>query len=212
MDHILYNEESETEMFNGRCVSIALATVNSFVTLDGLVKYFVPPNRETNDKDLIKRELKRILDNGVKSGFVVRNRNKYKFSSLVNVFQTDDNPRCTEEGLDEGLDEGDVAVDDGNDTIDEGDIADDETDSDTEGVLVLFIFLPFDTPESVQQQNKEIVMAKYGDMNGIDLIMLLVRRLRVNRGPYGPSNPGYYKSQYGNERLVRTNLQYIPTE
>lgn len=80
------NEEVQIGMFNGRCVMSCVASQENGVTEDDLLKFFITSNES---HDLVQQELKRILNIGVRNGFIVRTDNKYAIQSLDGMYDTD---------------------------------------------------------------------------------------------------------------------------
>lgn len=79
-------EEEQIRLLNAHCVIDALSK-NVEITEDDLLKCFIT----STDKPhyLVQHELKRILDHGVASGFIVNIGNKYALPKFQNIYEAD---------------------------------------------------------------------------------------------------------------------------
>lgn len=90
-------EEEQIRIRNGHCVINALSQ-NVEITEDDLLKCFITSTDEPHY--LVQHELKRILDHGVASGFIVNIGNKYALPKFENIYEADadddyDDESCT---------------------------------------------------------------------------------------------------------------------
>ncbi|KAG4072750.1 hypothetical protein HA402_001862 [Bradysia odoriphaga] len=77
--------DKEIQMLNARCVMTALDSLNHHATENKILSYF----QTASDESAVEQELKRILELGVKNGFIVRNGDKYALASLESDYEID---------------------------------------------------------------------------------------------------------------------------
>lgn len=81
------SEDEKVLMLNGRSVMNALTFLNSAVTENQLLQCLTASNDEP--RNIVKQELKRILDDAVTNGFITRNGGKYAIPGMEKLYQTD---------------------------------------------------------------------------------------------------------------------------
>lgn len=92
-----YNELDDETIgkLNGRCVMEVFASLRNEITENELLEHFFA---STDDEyNLVEDELKRILNSGVVSGFIVKSDNGYALPSLETMYELD----CDEDDDDE---------------------------------------------------------------------------------------------------------------
>lgn len=80
-------EKAKIKMLNGRSVTSALAFLKSDATQNNLLKCFTTLTNAP--QNIVRKEIKRILDCGVANGFIEKRGRKYAFTDLENRYQTD---------------------------------------------------------------------------------------------------------------------------
>lgn len=80
-------DEQTTEMLNGRCVINILASKKRKITEKQILDEFI--SSTDVPQDLVENELKRILHNGVTSGFIVKTGNRYALAGLEKMYEAD---------------------------------------------------------------------------------------------------------------------------
>lgn len=94
MDSINYGDDDQIQMLNGRCVMNAFAFLNYEATESELLEHVTTTSG--HPQNVVKQELKRILDFGVSNGFIMKNGNRYLLPRWENVHQVDGPPSGTQ--------------------------------------------------------------------------------------------------------------------
>lgn len=86
-----WNEDEIQEIIklNGRAIIGVLANIKNNATAAEVSDYIINHTGLTRHTDLVNQEVKRVLDNGVRDGFMVKVGNKYALPSLEDVYQLD---------------------------------------------------------------------------------------------------------------------------
>lgn len=79
-------DDDQIKMLNGRYLMRAIASLNYEATENELFRHITATGHSQN---LVREELKRILDYGVSNGFIMKNHDKYLIPRLVDVHQVD---------------------------------------------------------------------------------------------------------------------------
>lgn len=79
------HDDDQINMINGRCIMNALSFLNE-ATENELLRHITATGHPQN---VVKAELKRVLECGVTNGFIMKNDKKYLLPRLGNVHQVD---------------------------------------------------------------------------------------------------------------------------
>lgn len=113
------DEIQEITKLNGRAVAGVLASMENNATAAEVSDFIINRTGLTDQTDLVHQEVRRVLDNGVRDGFMVKVGNNYATPSLQDIYHLDDDVGEEEEEEDGRDEEGargeDMPTGDGSD-------------------------------------------------------------------------------------------------
>lgn len=95
MDIIWNKDEKEINMYNGHYVIATLSYLDNKASENELLKHILSTTAEPHN--LVEQELRRILNNGVRNGFIIKIGNEYLLPTVQDDYQLDSDARIKEE-------------------------------------------------------------------------------------------------------------------